>query len=281
MRKFILAAGTLLLAVAAAQLAAVTPASAIGGLVLVSAESASNSTASKEASAACPAGTRILGGGGFIEGGDRRVSFHRLQSSGSLDTFFAGATEAGNFTENWSVHAYALCANQPAGLEYQSFSSTSNSEEFRSVTATCSAGKKVISAGARISNGDGQVFLDDMAPNGLLTSVTATAYEDQSGYAGNWSLSAYAVCANPLPGHEFRTATAVPNDSNDNVIGVSCPGAKKVHGLGAKMNGAVGQAFHAGIYPSADLTQGVAISLEDQDGYANNWNNSIFVICAS
>ena len=147
--------------------------------------------------------------------------------------------------------------------------------------ATCSDSKKVISAGARISNGDGQVFLDDMAPNGLLTSVTATAYEDQSGYAGNWSLSAYAVCANALSGHEFRTATATPNDSNDNVISVSCPGTKKVHGLGAKMNGAVGQAFHAGIYPSASLTQGVAISLEDQDGYNNNWTNSIFVICAN
>jgi hypothetical protein len=281
MKRGLLAAGTLLLGIAAAQLAAVTPVSAFPGLVLVSAESASNSTTSKEAAAACPTGTRILGGGGFIEGGDRRVSFHRLQASGSLDTFFAAAIEAGNYLNNWSVHAYALCANQPAGLEYRSFNSTSNSNSFRSVTATCSGTKKVISAGARITNGDGQVFLDDMAPNGTLTSVTATAYEDQSGYAGNWSLSAFAVCANPLPGLEFRTATATPNDSNDNVIGVACPGVKKVHGLGAKMNGAVGQAFHAGIYPSAGLSQGVAISLEDQDGYANNWNNSIFVICAN
>jgi hypothetical protein len=280
-RSRLLLAGAMLLAVVAAQLATAAPAAASPGLVFRSGVSAEDSAPTKEAAAVCPTGTRVIGGGGFIEGGDRRVQFTRLQASGSFDSFYAGAIEVGSYLEDWSVHAYAICADQPAGLEYRSFNTGSNSDSVKTATATCTGSKKVISAGARIINGDGQVMLDDMAPNGALTSVTATAYEDDTTYSGNWSLYAYAVCANPLPGLELRTASDVPSDSDDNLAFIGCPGAKKVHGLGATMTGALGQAFHAGIYPAADLTSGVAISLEDQNGYANNWYNSIFVICAN
>jgi hypothetical protein len=209
------------------------------------------------------------------------VQFTRLQASGGSDTFYAAAIEIGDYDEDWRVHAYAMCANQPGGLEYVSFATGANSDSFKTATATCTGSKRVISAGARIINGDGQVMLDDMAPNGPLTSVTATAYEDDTTYSGNWSLSAYAVCANPLPGLEFRTDSDLPSDSDDNLAFVNCPAGKRIHGLGARMTGAVGEAFHTGIYPDAGLTTGTAISLEDHNGYANDWYNSIYVICAN
>jgi hypothetical protein len=75
--------------------AVATPAIAVPGLTLVTAASGYDSTSSKEVLARCPSGTRILGGGGFIEGGDRQVHLVRLQALGSSDRFAAGAQENG------------------------------------------------------------------------------------------------------------------------------------------------------------------------------------------
>jgi hypothetical protein len=274
------AAGALLLTTAGLQLAAAGPATASPGLVFASAVSALDSSSPKEAAAACPAGKRVLGGGGYIEGGGRRVQFQRLQPSGSFDVYYAGAVEvSGGYAGNWRVHAYAICAAQPAGLEYVSFHTGTSSSSSRTATATCPGTKKVVGLGARVSGGGGQVMLDDMAPNAALTSVTATAYEDDNGYAGNWSLWAYAVCANPLPGLELRTATSA-SDSFDKGVFVPCPVGKRVHGVGGMMNGATGQALYGGVYPNATLTSTTAISVEDSNGYAGNWSVTTFAVCA-
>jgi hypothetical protein len=271
----LLVAGGTLVGVAAA-----APASAVPGLVLVSGVSANNSTSSKEALAVCPAGTRILGGGGFINGGGRQVGFTRLQALGSSDRFAAAAAENGAYAANWQVHAYGICGQAPAGLQYIGFQTASNSNSFKSATASCPAGKQLISVGARTTNGGGDVVLDDLRPNAALTSATITGYEDEAGFAGNWSLWAYGVCANPLPGLQLVTTTS-PANSADKVIGATCPAGKRLHGLGTEINGGLGQAIHTGIYPDAALTSAVDIALEDPTGIAGNWYTRVYAICAT
>ncbi len=265
----------------AAALLAPTPASAVGGMELKSAQSALDSVSEKSATASCDDGTRVLGGGGFLEGGGRLVHFNRLQALGNTDDFVATAVEHGTYAGNWRVHAYAICGNAPAGLEYISFSAASGSADFKSATATCTGSRQLISAGARILNGDGQVIIDEFYPNGGLTSVTATGYEDETGFAGNWTILAYGVCANPLPGLELKSVTSAPVDSADDAIGVACNGTKKVHGLGGMIDGGQGEVIYGGIYPSSDLTQGVVVAIEEGNGQASNWWSRVYIICAT
>jgi hypothetical protein len=262
-------------------LLAPAPAFAVGGLELKSAQSAFDSVSEKSATASCDAGSSVLGGGGFIEGGGNQVHFNRLQALGNSDDFVATAVEHGTVNGNWRVHAYAICGNAPAGLEYISYQTLSNSNSPKSAGISCSGSKQLISTGARILNGDGQVIIDELWPSPNLTTVTSTGYEDETGYAGNWSIYAYGVCANPLPGLELKSVTSAPVDSSDDAIGVACNGAKKVHGLGAMIDGGQGEVVYGGIYPSADLTTGVVVAIEEGNGQASNWWSRIYIICAT
>ncbi|MFV2018471.1 hypothetical protein [Micromonospora sp. LOL_023] len=271
----LMVAGSTLVGVAVA-----APASAVPGLVFVSGVSASDSTSGKEALAVCPAGTRILGGGGFINGGGRQVGFTRLQALGSSDRFAAGAAENGAYAGSWRVHAYGICGQAPAGLEYISFQTASNSNNYKTATASCPAGKQLISVGARTTNGAGNAVLDDLRPSTTLTSATVTGYEDEAGFAGSWSLWSYGVCANPLPGLQLVTATSAVN-SADKVVGAACPAGKRLHGLGTEITGGVGQAIHTGVYPDAALTSAVDLALEDPTGIAGNWYTRVYAICAT
>ena len=36
-------------------------------------------------------------------------------------------------------------------------------------------------------------------PDPALTNVTVTAFEDETGFAGNWNATAWAICSHPLP----------------------------------------------------------------------------------
>lgn len=271
----VVVAGSALVGVAVA-----APASAVPGLVFVSGVSAFDSTSSKEALAVCPTGTRILGGGGYLSGGGRQVGFVRLQALGSSDRFAVGAAENGAYASSWRVHAYGICGQAPAGLGYISFQTVSDSNGYKIATASCPAGKRLISVGARTTNGGGNVVIDDLRPNATLTSATVTGYEDEAGYAGNWSLWAYGVCANPLPGLQLVTVTSAVN-SIDKAISAPCPAGKRLHGVGAETNGGVGQAIHAGVYPDAALTTAVDVSVEDPTGIAGNWYTRSYAICAT
>lgn len=274
------AAGLVLLGAAAVEVAAAAPASAVPNLVLVSAQSAYDSAGEKSATAACPTGTRVLGGGAYIYGGNRHVHLTRLQALGSSDTYVASATEGPGYSGNWRVYAYGICGQAPAGLEYVSYHSFNNSDGYKSATATCPAGKKLISVGARTHGGGGQVVIDDIMPSNTLNWVQVTTYEDESGYAGNWSMWAYGVCANPLPGLEFRTATG-PVDSTDDVVGVACSPGKKVHGVGGSINGGLGEVRYAGLYPAGGLGSATAIALEEPNGQSTTWYTRVYAICAN
>jgi hypothetical protein len=278
----LVATGLVLAGLTLSGLAVAIPAVAVPGLTLVTAASGHDSTSSKEALARCPSGTRILGGGGFIEGGDRQVHLIRLQALGSSDRFAAGAQENGAYPASWRVYAYGICGQAPAGLEYVSYQSGRSSSNYKQVHAHCSPGKRVISAGARIYGGGGDVVLLRFMPGQDLVDVEGV--EDEDGYAGDWMVWGHAVCADPLPGLELVVSTT-PHDSSDKVDSATCPRGKRLHGLGGAMNGEStgdwGQARFTGAYPDAALTSATTIMLEDPTGIANEWFTSTAAICAN
>jgi hypothetical protein len=81
-----------------------------------------------------------------------------------------------------------LAALQIVGVESPSSSSSS-----RNVTVTCPAGKQLVGGGAEVIGASGDVALDESYPNTQTTWI-ARAYEVNA-TADNWSLAAYAICA--------------------------------------------------------------------------------------
>lgn len=187
-------------AVIAAQAFSAGPAAAStvppGSVSVTSAISPFNS-ANKSLRANCPAGKRVLGGGGFVSG-TRHAVLTELQpiSTPSGDSYEVSAAEdqAG---ENgaWAILAYAFCATAPAGLEIVSATSTAASNAFTGISATCPGSKRLVGSGGKIDSGAGQVDLLTF-PEGTFGSnrTTAAGQEDRDGFAGNWTVTSYAVC---------------------------------------------------------------------------------------
>jgi hypothetical protein len=119
--RALLAVAGVIIATGLVQVATTGAALAVPDIGFEMGQSPYDSVATKSATATCPEGKRILGGGGYITGGGRRVQFTRLQPNGSSDTYVATATEIGAYAGNWRVSAYGICGEAPAGLEYRSF----------------------------------------------------------------------------------------------------------------------------------------------------------------
>jgi hypothetical protein len=238
-----------------------------------------NDSFAKQAVANCPAGKQVTGGGGDITGGGGQVLIDELVPSATSVGVIGEEDETGT-SSNWVLRAYAICATPLPGLEVVSNVSPSNSSG-KNVTAPCPAGKRVVGAGGELTNGAGQVVLDDVAPNAALTGVTATGVEDENGYASNWTVTAYAVCANPPPGLELVTAFGDPESDFSASVPATCPSGKNLIGTGAEISGGGGQVVLDDIRPNAALTRVTVSGLEDETGLASDWTVFAHAVCAS
>jgi hypothetical protein len=77
-------------------------------------------------------------------------------------------------------------------------------------------------------------------PSLYLTSVRVTAAEADKPSPQPWRPTAFAVCADPLPGLSLWWVTS-PANSGDKSVSVPCPKDTRVHGLGARQLGVPGQ----------------------------------------
>lgn len=80
------------------------PPGGLAGTQVVTNASASDTSATKSASAICPTGTVITGGGGSASLGTANIS----STAPTNNTW--GVTASGTSTDPWSVTAYAVCA---------------------------------------------------------------------------------------------------------------------------------------------------------------------------
>ena len=110
--------------------------------------------------------------------------------------------------------------------------------------------KRVVGTGYRITgNTPGNIVVDHMVPS-TPTSVSVRGIEDDNGTSGTWSVSARAVCANPLPGHRSVTATTATDSSNPKVVTATCPFGKQVIGTSAAISGGAGEVSLDDVVPS-------------------------------
>src|SRR5262249_19308077 len=184
----------------ARQASAATPAHAVSNLTRVTKISASDSTTTKQVAVNCPSGQRVFGGGAEIVNGQGQVLLERLQpqQTATGDRYVAGAREdARGYDGTWRLRAFALCGDGLAGQQLISAKAPLSSDPSQSLVGVCPNGQREVGQGGRINNGAGHVRLTDLydffgPPSSLLI---VGAREDPSGYAGNWSLSSYTICA--------------------------------------------------------------------------------------
>ncbi|MFI7487988.1 hypothetical protein ACIBXA_06345 [Micromonospora echinaurantiaca] len=279
-------------AVAATVVVPAAPASAaVPGLVRVSTTSASNSTDFRSVTATCPVGKVLTGAGYELNGATGEAVVDDFRPNGGAATaptaVTVGAYEAEAFAGNWSVTAYAICANPVAGLVRVSATSASNSNDFRSVTATCQVGKVLTGTGYELTGVTGEGVVDDFRPNGGVatapTSVTVGAYEADA-FAGNWTATAYAICANPPAGLVRNSAVSASNSTDFHSVTATCPAGKVLTGAGYELNGVTGEAvvddFRPNGGPAAAPTS-VFSGAYEEDAFAGNWTNTGYAICAT
>ncbi|BCJ62707.1 hypothetical protein [Micromonospora endophytica] len=185
-----------------------------------------------------------------------------------------------------AVPAVPAAAAVPGLVRIATVSPT-NSTDFRSVTATCPAGKVLTGTGYEINGATGEVVVDDLRPNGSAvsapTAVTVGAYEVDP-FAGNWNITAYAICANPLPGLVRITAVSA-NDSNDfHSATAACPFGKVLTGTGFEMNGVTGEGVVDDLRPNGSTVSAptaVTVGAYEADAFLGNWEVSAYAICAN
>lgn len=258
-----------------------TASAAVPGLQRASRTTLADSVAAKDRPVSCPTGTKMISGGGSVFGGVGQVVLDGIRLNSTLNNVTTRAFEDADGTNlNWSLNAYAMCANPLPGLVQ--VNSTSPSTSFgKSAIATCPTGKQVVGAGGETSGGVGRVEIDDLTPSSDHTRVTVTGFETEGGTNDNWSITAHAMCADPLPGLEVRALSSDFGSFDGQTVTETCSAGKKVVGAGGEITGGLGQVIMDGITPNANLTSVTVNAREDGNHTSNNWNLTAYAICAT
>jgi hypothetical protein len=276
----------LLVAVFAAFAPAHPAAAAVPGLRRVEAPSDFNSADTKLKTAVCPAGQKVIGGGGSIDGAKGRVGLLNLTPNSDLSGYTAHAGETGGgTTEPWMVTAYALCANATAVPDLQqvvSPPSAFDSQSFKPAKVRCPAGTKLVGIGARTNGVSTSLAIVRMFPD--QTAVQVGAAEVDAGTAQNWGVQAVALCVNETSAIDVQLILKIgaPTSVAQLTRHLTCPSGKLVLGGGVDtLNAPTGRVLLRGITPRTDKL-GVAISSgESAQGTTQNWTQIAYMLCAT
>jgi hypothetical protein len=258
-----------------------SPAQAIANPVVVSASSLLGSPANALATANCPAGTTVVGGGGQIVGPAGLVTLTRVIPDVATNSVTAWGVEAGAGTGlNWVVQAIATCDTVIAGVVRVSVVSAFDAATPKTVQPQCPVGTYLTGIGYELANGGGDVFPDDVTPNAVPDGATLTAFD--SGPAGNWSITGYALCA-PLPAGAAVpvlrfAATPFNAVASKSITSPNCPAGTRAVGAGGEMTGALGNAILTNVAPNGIATRANA-GAEAYNGFAGGWRLEVFAIC--
>jgi hypothetical protein len=278
----------------AAVLAGVGPAAAaVPGLEAVDNTLAATSNRSQSVTVSCPAGKKLINASGYITGGAGSVAMDDIFPDPATDSVTVTGKEVDNYAAAWRPTAVATCAPALPGLVWVQATSASTSSD-KSVNAACPAGKQLLGSGATILNGFGEVILDSIVPQtaagggggAAAISVTVSA-EEEAGYTPSWTLTAFASCANALPGQTVVRVSTPFDNSDPKALNAVCPAGQVATGGGAGLvtdpagqgNLVIDDMFPnnvgAGIAPTQ--TTGYAYV---EDAFAGSWELLMYSLCA-
>ena len=268
-----------------ATLTAAAPATAATGMAAsapalntFSASTGKDTAFKKSISVDCPSGDKVFGAGGEIDEGNGFVVLDEVVPNLSLTSVSVEAIEHGIYAGVWSLTAWAICAPPVTNMQRISIqSSSTDSSSPKSANATCPAPTKLYGMGAEITNGQGNVVLDDYDIDSGLTRANAGAYEIGS-FADSWSIISYAICGDPMP-----TLTRVAQTSTSNGTPLKtqasddCPPGPVLYGMGGEISGAQGQALIEYVKPWPSIAPGSlsdirAVEVDGSSASNPSWN---------
>jgi hypothetical protein len=256
------------------------PAAAIPGLVNVTVTSPLNS-ANKATIAPCPAGLKVVGGGARLTFATGEVAITYMAPTPAGDGFEARANEdVTGYGGNWGLVVTAICANPPAGYVIVTATSAPASPTTAQALAFCPSGTEVIGSGGAVFPG-GNILLSNMLPTGRQR-VAVMGSEARGGYAGNWTVQAWAICTAVL-GHTWVNTTGAANSLSPKTNTSTCPAGQSVHSVGFQLGGSTPDLFLNAAYPNpaAPVGTGVPVTFsEGQAGLVGFWAIGTMAICS-
>lgn len=221
-----------------------TAAWAVSGLEVVQRFSDSNSVSPKSATARCPAGKQVLGGGGGLVWTEQvqthEVVLSRMEpvhsSDGAFRDYFivTGVENSVGEPDDWYLESFAICADPMPGYEIVEHRSITLSDYFIRTEAHCTGNRRVIGTGAKVSTDSGEVGLQIMRASTLETFSYAQAAEDFDGYFDYWNVTAYAVCVNEPAGYEIVQDPSPEDDSESPKWATAfCSSGRRLFGAGS------------------------------------------------
>jgi hypothetical protein len=278
-----------LIAAATAVLATPSPAAAaVPGLQYITASTGSDSTVYKSVDVMCPGNQVVLGGGYQLLGGEGSVVLDDFIPSAR--SMHVGAGEvvgpgepADGTTANWRIVATAVCADFIPGWEIVTRVSEYNTGTARQVDAICPFGKRVVGGGASLANGWGQISIKSLDLNDNYTE--AAAIDDEDGYSGAWSITAYAICANPLPGIQHAVWGTASDSVSPKTSTATCTGGTRALSAGWQLRWPLNAPQEQVLNTSAFIASGgigvTTIEYEDDTGFSGTWGELTQTICAT
>ncbi|GAA1818922.1 hypothetical protein GCM10009682_44550 [Luedemannella flava] len=280
-RRAIGAAAVVVLGATGVVLGVAAPAhAAIPGHEFVSNGSGWSSSSVKSAVVTCPAGKNVIGTGWSIGTTSNDIHVAEVRPTATTVTVVAYEDQDG-YTGDWSVTAEAVCADPLSGWEIVSATTVATTTAAdRVMLAVCSAGKQVLGAAGEVVGGGGQVLLDGVVP--YTNSVAVSGHTDGWGSTNIWNLRAYAICADPVPGHQIvldYSGTTTADKSNT----ASCPAGTSALGGGAVVipnDGKVSiRSMSPGAYAGTHFVS--TYGMEDDLGWSTYWRVDAYAICAT
>ncbi|WP_157437403.1 hypothetical protein [Actinoplanes subtropicus] len=152
-------------------------------------------------------------------------------------------------------------------------------------------GECVVGAGARGGGAAaghqrrGEGILDTVAPpapvGGPATSVLVEADESDP-LAGDWNVTAFAICADPLSGQQVVAASTASGSANDGAR-ADCTG-QVATGSGAEIVGVVGEVVIDNAYPidgsAVSAPTATTVYGQEEDGTTGSWYITAYALCA-
>lgn len=287
------AAGALALMAAALitmQAVGAAPAAAATGLTQTHASSSFDSQPLKSAQASCPAGKQVISGNAVIIASPNRnevrlIEMRPVHSNNGPDGYFAKAHEVhAAYTGDWVLQVDAVCADRVPGLYLASGSGSLGSSTEQQAEAHCRVGEVVLGGGALVRNPGFEVDLRTVAPSLTGDRFTAQGGEDVDGYAGSWSMVAYAICA-PKPANYQVVVQPVggPLNLDRKTQTAMCPSGTTPHGAGGAIDpaapGGVGLEY---VFVQPTGLQGTqALAVRPSDAVFDWGVFRVFAICAA
>lgn len=237
------------------------------------------------ATAFCPAGEFLSGGGGGVIGAGGNVTLIGIVPDLATASITARAHDNPGGAPNYTLVAQAIClpgAPPPNyGLEHSTDGPSVGAS--KNVVASCDPGTSLLGTGFELDGAGGRAFLRWSVPDFNLTSNTVIA-NAANGFGGAWEATAYAICATP-PGATTRKAQTSGSDPTNSKSATTddCPGNTRTTGVGGAASTGTdigGFVFVNQISTNPAQHKATAEAVEALDpGVGVAWDLDVFNIC--